>query len=304
MLTDKTITVSLTSRLFADEIAKMQKKLGSILPLQSPHKIQSLETLGLNTVCSRDVFPDYVHMFSYLSKCTLAILEEVNPDRLILTRLDPSEIYQIKNVYEPLFQWDGFTNLTVIPPVFGRQKATVTLESNGFDLVFPSVVPSDLAQAIIGKLLLYNLYSRLVESDPEINMEEVTMYTTNVTHMGRHYVLDITHNNPNEALKSLDELAVYTSILSALIPRACLRMLTILMRHEQHELLDVFRGIVPREVYEIDASALNIGDDITRMSTFITYLQSLSSIFNLGVKLRLLSYTSEALTATCWISHY
>ncbi|CAA45649.1 unnamed protein product [Saimiriine gammaherpesvirus 2] len=303
MLTDKTIIVSLTSRLFADEITKLQKKIGSILPLQDPHKLQSLDTLGLNAVCSRDVFPDYVHMFSYLSKCTLAILEEVNPDNLILTRLDPSETYQIKNVYEPMFQWDGFSNLTVIPPVFGRQQATVTLESNGFDLVFPSVVPSDLAQAIIGKLLLYNLYSRLVESDPEINIEEVNMYTTNVTHMGRHYVLDINHNNPNEALKSLDDLAVYTCILSALIPRACLRVLTILMRHDQHELLDVFRGIVPREVYEIDANALSIGDDITRMTTFITYLQSLSSIFNLGAKLHLSSYASETQTATCWISY-
>lgn len=301
MALDKRIFVTVTSRLFNDEINKLQEKIGSIVPLRDPYKVQTIESIGLQSVCSRDSCPDYVQIFLYLSKCTFAILDEVAPDGLYLTRIDANENYQIKNVYAPFFNWSSSSQLVVVPPVFSRKESTIALESNGVDLVFPSVVPSDLYQLILQRLLLLNLYSRIADADQNaVNIEEVVFQATNITYRGRNYTLDITHNDPGSSLRALDNLALYVAILSALIPRSCLRLVTALMRNDEHELLDVFRGIVPPEFNGIDLDDLNIDDDIARMDAFFTYIQSISAIFNLGGRFHLSSYTPETALATCW----
>lgn len=300
MLVDKKIIITFTSRLFADEISKLQEKIGTIVPLKDPHKLQNLQSVGLSCVYSRESSPDYVHIFTYISRCTLAILEEVTPDTIVLTRIDPMDNYQIKNVYKPFFQWDSHSHLVIIPPVFGRDDATVILESNGYDLVFPCVVPYDLGQSILQRLFLYNLYSRIAATDPQVDMNGVLLYTTSITHMGRTYNLEIPQNNPTGTLQILDNLAIYVSIMAALLPRSCLRLVTVLLRHDEHELLDIFRGVIPPEIINSANAPLVIQDDVIRMETFISYLQTLSSIFNLGPKLQVASYMPETLTATCW----
>lgn len=300
MLVDKKIIVTLTSRLFTDEISKLQEKIGSIVPLKDPHKLQNLQSVGLSSVYSKESAPDYVCMFNYLSKCTLAILEEVTQDTIVFTRIDPSDNYQIKNIYKPFFQWDSYSFLVIIPPVFNREDATIVLESNGYDVVFPCVVPYDLGQIVIQKLFLYNLYSRIADSDPHVDMNAVLLHTTTLTHMGRTYNLEIPQNNPAGALQILDNLAIYVSIMSALLPRSCLRLVTVLLRHDEHELLDIFRGVIPQEIINSANAPLVIQDDVIRLETFISYLQTLSSIFNLGPKLQVAYYMPETLTATCW----
>lgn len=300
MLVDKKIIITFTSRLFSDEITKLQDKIGAIVPLKDPHKLQNLQSLGLSCVYSKESSPDYVHIFTYLSRCTLAILEEVTPDTIVMTRIDSMDNYQIKNVYKPFFQWDAYNHLVIIPPVFGRNNATVSLESNGYDLIFPCVVPYNLGQSILQKILLYNLYSRIADADPQIDMNEVLLYTTNVNYMGRTYNLEVPQNNPAGAFHILDNLSIYVSIMAALLPRSCLRLVTVLLRHDEHELLDVFRGVIPPEIVNSANAPLLIQDDVTRMETFISYLQTLSSIFNLGPKLQVASYMPETQTATCW----
>ncbi|AGY30709.1 ORF26 [Retroperitoneal fibromatosis-associated herpesvirus] len=301
MALDRSIIVTLTSRLFADELAVLQSKIGSVLPVRDCHRIQSIQALGLGSVCSRETATDYIQVFKYLASCTLAVLEEVGPDSLRLTRMDSMDNVQIKNVYSPFFQWDNHTRLAVLPPVFDRRGSTVVLESNGVDLVFPMVVPESLGHVILQQLLVYHLYARVAGGAPDaVNMAEVELYTTNVTHMGRHYQLDVANVDPRNALGLLDDLSMYLCIFSALLPRVCLRLLTALVRHDRHPLVEVFEGVVPEEVTRIDIDQLNVADDITRMRVMFSYLQSLSSIFNLGARLHVYSYAEETLTASCW----
>nr|AIA82771.1 capsid protein [Bovine gammaherpesvirus 4]QJC19185.1 capsid protein [Bovine gammaherpesvirus 4] len=303
MLQDRSIVISLTSRLFTDEISSLQEKIGCVLTVQDSHRLQNVQSLGLGQVFPKDAFPDYVQMYYYITNATLAILEEVKPDSIVLTRIDPNITYQIKNSYKPFFQWDSHSQLCVIPPIFGRDVSTVSLESNGVDIVFPVVVPERLANIVLQKLLLYNIYSKLSQETPnEVNMAEVSLYTTNISYLGRNYVLAIENMNPSSSMALLDDLAIYVSILSALLPKACIRLITTLMRHGQHELLDVFGGMVPPEIHNIDLNNMNIGDDMTRMGAFITYIQTLGSVFNLGSRLHLSTYSSDTNTATCWIS--
>ncbi|AIU39551.1 capsid triplex subunit 2 [Equid gammaherpesvirus 5] len=300
MQVDSKIVVTLTSRLYADEIAKLQEKVGAVVPLQDYHRLQNVGSVGLGGVYQRHVAPDFIKMFSYLSECTLAILDEVNPDTLVLTRLDPAQNYELKNVYSPSFQWHSHTLLTVCPPVFGRERSTVTLESNGVDLVFPVVLPHGLAQAVLQKMMLYNVYTRLHDANVgDVNMEHVKFHATNVQHMGRVYALDIGQGNPAGMLELLDNLAIYVAIVATLIPNAMARLLPALMRHDQHELLNLFAGVAPQD----DGADFNIEDDIQKMESFMAYVQSLSTIFNLGPKLRLGQYSPDTSSGTVWLSH-
>lgn len=299
MQVDNRIIVTLTSRLYADEISKLQEKIGSILPLQDPHKLQNLNSVGLSSVCQKNVVPDFIQIYSYLSRATIAILEEVTPDTLVFTRIDSSQNYQLKNVYHPFFQWDSHSVLSIIPPVFGIDKNTITLESNGFDLVFPTVVPYSLAQVVIQKLMLYNIYTKLHDANiGDINMDHVRLQTTTIHHMGRAYVLDIAYNNPASMLEILDNLVIYSSVVAALLPNSLMRMIPVILRHNQHELVDVFAGVVQHDV-NLD---INIDDDIQKMEYFMAYMQSLSTIFNLSPKLRLAQYSSDTLCGTAWLS--
>nr|ACZ66305.1 putative minor capsid protein [Human gammaherpesvirus 8] len=303
MALDKSIVVNLTSRLFADELAALQSKIGSVLPLGDCHRLQNIQALGLGCVCSRETSPDYIQIMQYLSKCTLAVLEEVRPDSLRLTRMDPSDNLQIKNVYAPFFQWDSNTQLAVLPPLFSRKDSTIVLESNGFDIVFPMVVPQQLGHAILQQLLVYHIYSKISAGAPgDVNMAELDLYTTNVSFMGRTYRLDVDNTDPRTALRVLDDLSMYLCILSALVPRGCLRLLTALVRHDRHPLTEVFEGVVPDEVTRIDLDQLSVPDDITRMRVMFSYLQSLISIFNLGPRLHVYAYSAETLAASCWYS--
>nr|BEG23096.1 capsid triplex subunit 2 [Macronycteris gammaherpesvirus 1] len=299
MQVDNRIVVTLTCRLYADEISKLQEKVGCILPLQDSHKLQNLNSVGLTTVCQRNVAPDFIQIYSYLSRATLAILEEVTPDSLIFSRIDYSQNYQLKNVYSPFFQWDSHTPLAVIPPVFGIEKSTIVLESNGFDLVFPSVVPLDLGQIVIQKLFLYNVYAKLHEDNVgDINMEHVHLQTTTIHHMGRTYALDIAPNNPESILEIMDNLVMYSSILMYMVPQAIQRLFPVILRHNQHELLDLFIG----DNQVDDQFHANIDDDIPKMEAFMACLHSLSTVFNLGPKLRLAQYSSETLCGTAWLT--
>ncbi|ARW78089.1 capsid triplex subunit 2 [Common bottlenose dolphin gammaherpesvirus 1 strain Sarasota] len=303
MIINNKVIVTLTSRLFTDEIVKLQEKIGSIVPLKDTHGLQNIHSVGLGPVCARDGAPDYVLMYQYLAKSNLVVLEEVNNDTLVFNKLDVAQTYQIKNIYKPFFQWDSYSQLVVIPPIFGIQQATVTLESNGTDVVFPSVVPLDVGQDVLQKLLMYNVYSRVTAYDPDAaNQAEVLLHTGHITHMGRSYALDLAQQSPEGCLSVLDNLSLYMSILSALLPRACLRLVSSTLRHGCHDLLAVFGGVIPQEVRDIDLDALSVTDDISRMGATMTYLQALSSIFNLGPRLFISSYSPENLTATCWYS--
>lgn len=303
MQTDRSIVVTLASRLFADEVAALQARIGSVLPLRDVHRHQSLTAVGLDSVCGRDAPADYVKASAYLSRCALAVLDEVGVDTLFFTRIDPGETYSLKNVYRPFFQWDSQSELAVVPPYFGREEATVRLESNGFDIVFPLVLPADLAQTALQKVLMYNMYMRVYRGDPfAVNIDAVRLICGNVAYMGRTYPLDVNETDPRGALASLDSLSLYLSIMTALLPRATLRLTGILMRHDQHRLLEVFRGIIPPEIVAIDNDELNIQDDAARMDAFLTYLQALAPVFNLGARLKLAAYSTDTLTGTCWLA--
>nr|QRE02509.1 Capsid triplex protein [Otarine gammaherpesvirus 4] len=303
MATEELVTITLMSRLYTDEIAKLQERIGAVLPLAGTHAVQNLQSVGLSAVCSRETTPDYVRMFHYLASSTLAVLEEVTPDSLIVRKIGGNVTYQIKNVGRPFFQWDTHTRLTVMPPLFGRDDATVCLDSNGYDLVFPAVVPFSIGHDALQKLLLHNIYSRAIAMEPTVADEcEVSLHTSHVCHMGRTYRLDLPTVCAAGELTMLDNLALYMCILVALLPRGCMRLLSVLARHGQHELLDVFHGIVPHEVNDIDVGDLSIAEDATRFSAMLTYMQALSSIFNLGPVLTIASYTPENLMAVCWHS--
>ncbi|AJG42952.1 capsid protein [Harp seal herpesvirus] len=306
MQVDKRILVTLTSRLYADEISKLQERVGSIVPLQDPHKLQNLNSVGLAPVCSRNTNPDYIKIYHYLSNSTLAILDEVTPDTLVFTRIDHVETYQLKNVYKPFFQWDSHTQLSVIPPMFGLEEATVKLDSNQFDMIFPTVVPRDLGQNMLQKLLLYSIYSKLHEINPdEVNMPDVQFYTTNISHMGRTYNLDIINTNPESILSLLDNVCMATCLLTALTPIGCYRLGPALLRYNQHELLQMFLGVIPEHVHDAhqDVPIANVGDDVVRMEAFFTYLQSLGSIFNLAPKFHLSIYSPDTLLGTGWLAY-
>lgn len=303
MQTDKTILVTLTSRLFADELSALQARVGSILPLRDFYKNQNLNSVGLALVCPTNAPPDYVAACTYLSKCTLAVLEEVSPDTLTFTRIDHTDNYPLKNVSKPYFGWSAHSQLALIPPIFGMKAATVHLESNGHDIVFPQLVPLDIAQSALQKLLLFNIYYKLYQNDPLVyNLDEIRHLTTNISYMGQNYVLDVQEQNPQGALAMLDNLSLYLSIMSALLPSCTINLVTTMMRHDQHNLLDVFRGVIPREVLALGGQGLNLGDDLVKMEAFITYLQALSSVFNLGPRFHIADYSSDTLTATGWLA--
>lgn len=302
MLVDKKIVIPLTSRLFADEVSRLQELIGCVVNVKDPHKLQSIQSLGLSPACSPDGTIDFVKMVGYLSSCALAILEEVSPDELTLTRIDPLENYSIKNVYTPHFHWDSHCNLTIIPPVLETEMRRITLESNGCVLMFPLVVPRQLAQDILHKMLLHTIYARVATYDPAVNLGVVRAHTEAVSYLGREYRLDF-GDQTTSTLGVLDNLAIYTSILTALIPRACNRLMQSLMRFDEHELMDIFRGMVPADLVQEDEVG-DVEEDIVRMNAFMTYMQSLGTVFNLGPTLHTTTYCAETKVATCWCPYY
>ncbi|AAO12330.1 capsid protein [Porcine lymphotropic herpesvirus 3] len=303
MFTDSKITISLTSRLYADEISKLQEKIGAVVPIEASHGIQNIQSLGLAAVANMGASSDYVLMFNYLSKCTLAVLDEVNTDSLILTKIQRDKAYQIKNVYQPFFQWSNNIQLCVMPPMFDKDLNSIELESNNYTIIFPAVVPVEVAHDALQKLLLYNIYSRVLinEPDPAL-MREVTTYCNYVTYLGVHYQLNIEANDASASLRLLDNLAMYLSIMTVLLPRGCTRLLTSLVRYGEHELLELFRRLVPDEMNVVNLERVSIYEDLTKLGMLMTYLQTLGAVFNLGPRLQVSLYVTESLLATCWCS--
>ncbi|AAM22126.1 capsid protein [Suid gammaherpesvirus 3] len=303
MFVNNKITVTLTSRLYADEIAKLQDMIGAVIPIEASHGFQNIQSLGLFAVAGCDASLDYVLMFNYLSKCTLAILDEVNADSLVLTKIQNDKAYQIKNVYQPFFQWCSNIQLCVMPPMFDKSLNSIELESNNYTLVLPIVVPVDVAHDALQKLLLFNIYSRVLAHEPNpALMREVITYCNYVTYLGSHYQLNLENNDTVSSLHLLDNLAMYLSIMTVLLPRGCGRLLTSLVRHGEHELLGLFRRLVPDEMNVENLDRVSIYEDLTKLGMLMTYLQTLASIFNLGPRLQVSSYISESLLATCWVS--
>lgn len=291
------VTVMLTSRMFASEISELQKRIGSILPLKDSYNTQNIQSVGLGLVYTRETAPDYVSMYHYLSECNLAILDEVNPDNIILTLISPTMSYNIKNTYYPLFYWSNHSVLCVIPPLFGRESATVTLESNSVDIVFPLVLPKDVAHEVLHRMLLFTLYSRI----GNLNMNEVDGALKTIYHMGQYYELKLGEIPGPMGLALLDNLALYLCILTAVIPRGCARFLTGLNRQHQHELMTIFQGMVPEEIVQIGNQPINVLEDLERMKVLMSYMQSLASIFNLGKQFIISSYSPETASAVCWL---
>lgn len=297
MDSNKRVTIMLTSRMFSSEITALQKKIGCILPLKDSYSTQNIQSVGLAPVYSKETAPDYVAMYHYLSDCNLAILEEVNTDSLVLTLIIPSLCYNIKNAYYPNFFWPNHGVLCVLPPLFGRDCATVTLESNSVDIVFPMVLPKDLGSEVLHRLLLHTLYSRI----GTFNMDEVSAALRTVSHMGKYYTLTLGDIPSPVGLAMMDNLAMYLCILTAVIPRGCARFITGLNRQHQHELMTIFQGIVPEEIVQIAEDNVNVHEDLERMKVLMSYMQSLASVFNLGKQLTISSYSPETTSATCWL---
>lgn len=291
------VTIMLTSRMFPGEIGALQKKIGCVLPLKDCHGTQNIQSLGLAAVYSRETAPDFVAMYHYLSDCNLAILDEVNPDSLILTLISPNLSYGIKNAYNPTFFWPNNSVLCVIPPLFGRDNATVTVESNSADIVFPMLLPKDVANDVLQRLLLHTVYSRL----GDLNMVEFGPALRTISFMGKFYEIELGTVSGPMGLSLLDNLALYLCILTSVIPVGCARFITGLNRQNQHELMTIFQGMVPPEIVQIGQRPLDVFSDIERMKVLISYLQSLSSLFNLGKKLVISSYSPETASATCWL---
>ncbi len=282
--------------LYTDEIAKMQQRIGCILPLASTHGTQNVQGLGLGQVYSLETVPDYVSMYNYLSDCTLAVLDEVSVDSLILTKIVPGQTYAIKNKYQPFFQWHGTGSLSVMPPVFGREHATVKLESNDVDIVFPMVLPTPIAEEVLQKILLFNVYSRVVMQAPgNADMLDVHMHLGSVSYLGHHYELALPEVPGPLGLALLDNLSLYFCIMVTLLPRASMRLVRGLIRHEHHDLLNLFQEMVPDEIARIDLDDLSVADDLSRMRVMMTYLQSLASLFNLGPRLATAAYSQECM---------
>lgn len=303
-MVDRRIFVPLASRLFSDEVAALQRMVGAVVNVKDPYRLQSVQTVGLGPAAACGTM-DFVKMTSYLTSCSLAVFEEVSPDQLVLTRIDPSEVYQLKNVYQPFVPWDSHSNLCVIPPIFTGGNCRVSLESNGCALIFPTVVPRDVAQDALQKLLLKTIYSRLAVSDATINLDEVNLYTGTVTHLGVDYAIDDREEGRESTLATLDSLALYTCILVSLLPLACLRLTDSLIRHDEHELLQLFRRLVPEELQALaqGGGMADVQDDLVKMNVFFTYVQSLAAVFNLGHVLRVIAYESETSTASCWCAY-
>ncbi|ADW24367.1 capsid protein [Cricetid gammaherpesvirus 2] len=302
MALDKTIIVPLTSRLYADEISALQSKIGALVPVHHYHRLQNVQALGLHPVIYPEADIDWIAAFRFLSRCTLAILESVAPDAITLTRLDYNENYQLKNVNVPETEWPLQGELAVIPPIFGVPEATISLASNDMLLVLPSVVPAGLAQMAIQKILLYNIYSRIVaEDNMAADMELVRHATGSVAYMGRNYILQLQRNAPAGALAVLDDVSICTSVLCAVIPGACANLAAATIRQGRHELVEVFEGLLPDGLEEIQRDNLNVAEDISKMGLFMSYVCNLSSIFNLGQRLRVSGYEASTKTCTCWL---
>lgn len=299
MAYNRNIIVGLTSRLYADEISALQERIGSVVCLKHYNQMQNINSVGLTDVIKPGSAVDWIAAFRYLNRCTLAILEEVTPDSLHLTGMDMAQNYQIKNTTVPYIPWSDHDDLTVIPPIFGLSNSTVKLESNDYELIFPAVVPCGLAKMAIQKILMYNMYVRLLGDQQNIaNINAVEHYTGTVSYLGRTYALNLMYNNDTEAMSVLDDVVVTSSMLSVLLPKVCTRIGMAIIRDGQHPLIDIFAGDLGRPE---DNEELNIEEDIARTGLFMSYVHNLSSIFNLGIQLHLSSYSQETKTATCWL---
>lgn len=298
----RSVTVNLTCRLYTDEVATLQEYIGALVPLIDDAKNQHLSGVGLSMVCSTATSPDYVTISNYLSKCEYGLLEEVRPDSLHFTILGRGNAVALRNVTKPAFQWTAHDELCVIPPVFGLNTATVKISSNDFELVLPPVVPIDIAFTALRNLVTYTLFTRAYVRIPGvINLADLEMRTSQISHLGKTYTLPLQEMHADGTLGLLDNIAVYTSILAAVIPSVSFIFNQTLTRHGSHELLPLYRGLVPDFLARAQIDQNEIADDLTRVEAFMTYVQTLASVFNLKPRLRLAAYTDENRTATAWL---
>ena len=298
----KTITINFTCRLYTDEVAALQQYVGTVVPLVDDARSQNLSGVGLSPVIPSVASPDYVTISNYLSKCVLTLLEEVRPDSMVLTAIGRHANITLRNVTKPHFQWTSFEDLSVLPPVFGLDVATVRLASNDFNLIFPAVVPSAVAFLIMRNLLAFTLFSRAYAQNPGvINMADLEVRTSQITHLGKTYTLNVQQVDPNGVIQMLENVAMYSSILAAVIPSVCYVFNQSLMRHGSHELLPLYRGLIPDFMAQFQPEQNAIADDLTRLEAFLTYTQTVGSVFNLNPRLRLAAYTDETLSGTAWL---
>lgn len=298
----RTVTVNLTCRLYTDEVSTLQEYVGSIVPLMDDAKNQHLSGVGLSLVCSTSTAPDYVTVSNYLSKCVYGILEEVRPDSLQFTVLSRGQSVALRNVTKPAFSWTTYDELCVIPPVFGLNAATVKLASNDFDLILPAVVPLEVGFTVLRNLVTYTLFTRAYVRLPGVvNIADLEVRTSQLSYLGKTYTLNLQEMNTDGTLGLLENIAVYASILAAVIPSVCLVFNQTLARHGSHELLPLYRGLVPDFLARAQIEQNEIADDLTRVEAFMTYVQTLAAVFNLEPRLRLAAYVDETRTATAWL---
>ncbi|AZB49198.1 capsid triplex subunit 2 [Phascolarctid gammaherpesvirus 1] len=294
------VTINFNTRLFNDELKALQSRVGSILTLRDPYTIQNIQSVGMGMIFSESVTPDYITSYNYLNSCTLGILDEVYPDNMTLTKILDRNYYELKNVYQPHFPWDSQCQLSVIPPVFGSGISTVKLESNGMDIVFPSVVPTPVASQILQKLLLFSIYEKAIVHDPDlVSREELLLRTGSITYMGRNYTLNLESSEQRQTLHLLDDLAIHSTIMLAVTPLACKILMRLLLRHDESEFLELYRGILehPAEDYE----RADLQKELSAMELMLSYMQTLSGIFNLEPRLSITGYSPDSNSGTC---HY
>nr|ACV65505.1 capsid protein [Murid gammaherpesvirus 4] len=299
MASNRNIVITLTSRLYADEISALQEMVGAVICLQHYHQVQDVASIGLGHIIRPEGPVDWIAAFHYLRRCTFGILHEINPDSISIIRVDPGENYQIKNTSKPYVMWDEHDDLAIIPPIFGVQQCTIKLDSNNVNLVFPSVVPAGLAQMGIQKILMYNLYSNLLAAERNHdNVNALEHYTRNISYMGRTYNLDAMAQHQDGAMAVLDDVAMCTAVLAAIVPEVCNRVAMATIREGQHPLVEVFADNVPMLQR---GQELNVEQDIMLMGLFMAYTHKLGSIFNLSTRLCLGAYSHETKIGTCWL---
>ncbi|AZB49125.1 capsid triplex subunit 2 [Vombatid gammaherpesvirus 1] len=294
------VTINFTARLFNDELKELQTRVGSVLPLKDPYTIQNIQSVGLGMIFSESTTPDYITCYNYLNRCTLAILDAVYPDHMTLTKIVDRCYYDIKNVYQPHFPWDTQCQLSIIPPVFGIHLATVKLESNGFDVVFPCVLPTTVATQVLQKLLLHSIYEKSLTHDPDLlSREELLLRTGAVTYMGRNYTLNLESADQSQTLGLLDDLAIHSTVMLAVAPTACKILMKLLLRHDESEFLELYRGILDYQDNAVDH--IDLQSELSAMELFLSYVQTLGHIFNLEPRLSLTTYSPDSNSGTC---HY
>nr|AXP99090.1 unknown protein [synthetic construct] len=100
------------------------------------------------------------------------------------------------------------------------------------------------------------------------------------------------------AMAVLDDVAMCTAVLAAIVPEVCNRVAMATIREGQHPLVEVFADNVPMLQR---GQELNVEQDIMLMGLFMAYTHKLGSIFNLSTRLCLGAYSHETKIGTCWL---